>query len=75
MGISDHEGWAVGEAVSANRQYTANKSVGHACQYLVFFFALSYTSNANLRDSKEDFGCILYVYFDVEEEVLFHGDI
>ena len=39
------------------------------------FFALSYTSNANLRDSKEDFSCILYVYFDVEEEVLFHGDI
>ena len=36
----DHEGWAVGEAVSANRQYTANKSVGHACQYLVVFFKL-----------------------------------
>ena len=27
----------VGEAVSANRQYTANKSVGHCRQYLVFF--------------------------------------
>ena len=27
----------VGEAVSANRQYTANKSVGHCRQYLVVF--------------------------------------
>ena len=35
----DHEGWAVGEAVSANRQYTANKSAGHCRQYLVVFFA------------------------------------